>query len=419
MTSSVTAQVEKYHQARQKQIGNSQKSQRKGKGKGKGHDSTTEPENTDTAAADPLVHLLGVLIHFWKKRFTIDAPGLRKKGYMSMGELSQLVNSKGCSQAYEEGKGSENLMGERIENLNKYREMAGRLEGSRDVGAQFFTAFLRALGLETRMVFSLQPLGFSFHGSEIANGKEGVVEEPKIPSSTQGGTSEAVERGIRGHRSMEMSLRKRRKPRASESEEEENSTTSRKSKALQSPHLLDLYSNGIIEQKYNPIDKDLQFPIFWTEVFSPHTSTWIAVDALVTTKIFFRPDSFCQLEPRGKQAHESKQVICYVIAYSLDSTAKDVTVRYLTKNVLPGKTKGFRVPQTLYPIKDSKSIVIRSHKYDWFRSIMRRYTIREDLKSDRDKQEDEALQGVIVERKRAVNEESISGYKNHPEYAPC
>lgn len=92
-------------------------------------------------------------------------------------------------------------------------------------------------------------------------------------------------------------------------------------------------------------------------------------------------------------------------------------MRYLTKSIIPGKARGFRVPHTEYPIKDSRGTVIRTHQYDWFRSIMRRYNRREDLKGDRDREEDQILQGVVVEKKRPVNDESISGYKNHPEYS--
>ena len=108
--------------------------------------------------------------------------------------------------------------------------------------------------------------------------------------------------------------------------------------------------------------------------------------------------------------------MCYVIAYSSDLTARDVTVRYLSKHILPGKTRGFRVPPTLYPVKDNRGNVIRNHQYDWFRSIMRRYTKPENMKDERDRREDDALKGVMVEKKRTVNDETISGYKNHPEY---
>ena len=43
------------------------------------------------------------------------------------------------------------------------------MKGSRDFGAQLFTALLRAMGVETRLIFSLQPLGFSFGKQEDAH----------------------------------------------------------------------------------------------------------------------------------------------------------------------------------------------------------------------------------------------------------
>jgi hypothetical protein len=43
------------------------------------------------------------------------------------------------------------------------------MKGSRDLGAQLFTALLRSFGLDTRLVFSLQPLGFNFGKLEDAH----------------------------------------------------------------------------------------------------------------------------------------------------------------------------------------------------------------------------------------------------------
>ena|SRR5579859_5378494 len=43
------------------------------------------------------------------------------------------------------------------------------MSGSRDFGAQLFTCLLRSLGVETRLVYSLQPLGFSFGKQEDAH----------------------------------------------------------------------------------------------------------------------------------------------------------------------------------------------------------------------------------------------------------
>ena len=182
LTPEIAGQVEKYHQAQQE---SSQKA-RKGKGKGKGAISATESTKSESAAVDPLVHLLGALVHFWKKKFIINTPGLRKNGYSSMAELAQMLSAHGGLQ--EDEKGREASTSERIGNLRAYREMARRLEGSRDVGAQFFTALLRALGFETRMVFSLQPLGFRFHESEEMNRNENVTEWPMESPSGERGT---------------------------------------------------------------------------------------------------------------------------------------------------------------------------------------------------------------------------------------
>ena len=53
--------------------------------------------------------------------------------------------------------------------MEEFLTAANDLKGSRDFGAQLFTALLRALGLEARLVFSLQPLGFSFGKQEDAH----------------------------------------------------------------------------------------------------------------------------------------------------------------------------------------------------------------------------------------------------------
>jgi len=42
-----------------------------------------------------------------------------------------------------------------------FRALAGKLEGSRDIGAQLFCALLRSVGVEARLVCSLQSLPFT------------------------------------------------------------------------------------------------------------------------------------------------------------------------------------------------------------------------------------------------------------------
>lgn len=212
--------MEKYHQARQRQLESSQKAQEKDKGKGKGAVSTTESTKSDSAAADPLVHLLGALIHFWKKKFIINAPGLRKNGYSSMTELAQILSAQGGLQEGEAG--MEGLTSERIENLRAYREMARKLEGSRDVGAQFFTALLRALGFETRMVFSLQPLGFRFHAREGVNRNGNITQAPMESLLGERDASGGGRKKKRGPEHSKKPTRKRRKASTPESDAEQS-----------------------------------------------------------------------------------------------------------------------------------------------------------------------------------------------------
>jgi len=152
--------------------------------------------------ADPALKVLGGLMHWWKKRFTVIRPGLRKNGYKPMSQFvierdRVLANRlRGLSQGADGGfrfttgrtdQRGESMYtifkdeGERVESLQEFREMARECKGSRDVGSMFFTALLRALGLEARMVFSLQPLGFGF------TEREAFSEKVPSPVGNSGG----------------------------------------------------------------------------------------------------------------------------------------------------------------------------------------------------------------------------------------
>lgn len=121
--------------------------------------------------ADPVVKLLGILIHWWKKKFMVDKYGMRKNGYKTLSQFQTEKEQGGEEFRFTTGNrgqdGGETYtsfrsQGERIEDLEEFRRLARECRGSRDTGAMLFTALLRAIGLETRMIFSLQPLGFGF-----------------------------------------------------------------------------------------------------------------------------------------------------------------------------------------------------------------------------------------------------------------
>lgn len=173
-----------------------------------------------------------------------------------------------------------------------------------------------------------------------------------------------------------------------------------------------------IEVKKPAYDKDLPCPIFWSEVYSATSNKWITVESLVLTVLGTSPDLLARFEPKGKKAADSKQTIAYVIAYSSDGTAKDVTVRYLYKNTFPGKAKGFRIPITNIPVYDYEGKVVATNKRDWFGGVMRGYQTPEHLRVEREKEEDDELQEFILkpEKPKGEQKESIAFYKNNLEY---
>jgi xeroderma pigmentosum group C-complementing protein len=310
-----------------------------------------EPGKPDMSAGDPIIPLLKVLVAYWKKQFRITAPGLRKHGYRPVSSLEAILNE------FREEEHDPELHGERIANLEEFRSVAERMHGSRDVGAQLFTALIRSLEIEARLVGSLQPLGFGWTKAENAG--------PSTPSRTE--TTEKAEPdakagGFDPDIDSEQDLPKAKK-------------------------------------SISKFDKDLPFPIYWTEVASPVTHQIIPVDPLVLpNSVATTPDFQAAFEPRGAKAERAKQVICYVVAHSADGTGKDVTTRYLRRRTWPGKTRGFRMPVEKTPIPGRRG---QYFEYDWFRTVMRGYERPPDRKTKVDEVEDSGdLQRKQPEKKK-------------------
>lgn len=302
-----------------------------------------EPGKPDMSRGDPIISLLRILAAYWKKRFKISAPGLRKRGYRPMRALEADI------MAFQKEEFDVAQHGERIRDRNEFRQLAQKCEGSRDVGAQLFTALLRALGIEARLVANLQPLGFGWTKAEVASSKTAKDENQGLE---QGDSSDAEEDESSGDHEPT--------PRG------KTSTT--------------------------PYDKDLPFPIYWTEVISPITQEVIPVDPMVlSNSVAAIPELVYNFEPRGARADKGKQVIAYVVAYSSDGTAKDVTTRYLRRRTWPGKTKGFRLPIEKIPLSSRTNGRTRFIEYDWFKVTMRAYersdrqkTVVDDLEEAKD-----------------------------------
>lgn len=291
-----------------------------------------EPGQPDMSRGDPVIALLKVLVAYWRKQFRVTAPGLRKHGYRPVSSLEAVIS--GFKEDYDP-----ELHGERIANIDEFRSVAERMQGSRDVGAQLFTTLIRALGIEARLVASLQPLGFGWTKAE-------TYTPPKTDRKDSTVNSESEESGS--------------------SKSEEDQPRSKK------------------ESKRH--DQDLPFPIYWTEVASPVTHEIVPVDPLVLSNpVATTPELQAAFEPRGAKAERAKQVICYVIAHSADGTAKDVTTRYLRRRTWPGKTKGFRMPVEKIPVPGCRAKYL---EYDWFRVVMRGYMRPRERRTEVDEIED-------------------------------
>ncbi|CAG8896865.1 unnamed protein product [Penicillium egyptiacum] len=332
------------------------KSKKKGKKAQKNKDwsdgsERLEPGQPDMSRGDPIITLIKVLVAYWRKQFRITAPGLRKNGYRPVSALETAITE------FREEEHDPERHGERIANLDGFRAIAESMQGSRDAGAQLFTALARALGIEARLVGSLQPLGFGW--------TKGEAYTPVAPSKAD---KEPENKG--------------------ESEGSEPDT--------------DAAENKVPAKGRKQFDKDLPFPIYWTEVASPVTNEIISVDPLVLSNPvapFADTDLQANFEPRGAKADRAKQVICYVVAHSSDGTAKEVTTRYLRRRTWPGKTKGFRIPLERVPVGPRGHYIA----FDWFGMVMRGYQRARKSKTAVDKlEETRDLQPNQPEKKKTT-----------------
>lgn len=427
----------------------------KGKGKGKNGKEKDPPtrNNRDWGSKserinngeDPTQEVVRALAKYWKINFRITKPGLRKLGYMSLQRLDEEMKS------YNKEPHDPERHGECIRDVKEFRERAKLMEGSRDVGAQLFTALLRGLGVEARMVASLQPVGFgwsqveeafeknpralkkrkntdvgdrsSSSNEELASAshpkpkpkpklesklvkelKKGMIPMPKLDRNKKTSTKAPSKRTSRGSGLKDAPVE------VSEAEVEsaESSDAS----------VIDMTPQR--KKASLPYDKDLQFPHYWTEVFSPVTNTYIPVETILWELVATRPEFIDQFEIRGAKSEKAKQVTAYIIGHSSDGTAKDVTTRYLKRHVWPGRTKGNRFPKEKIAVHNRHGKVKRYEERDWFKGVMSGY-VRGTKKCPRteiDDLEDATDLKPVKAEKKEVEEgkETLQSYKSSAEF---
>lgn len=403
------------------------KKKQKGKSKGNskardwGQDADRlEPGVPNLSAGDPLLRLLKVLTAYWRKRFQITAPGIRKQGHLPQRLITYEIK------AWAKNKSNFERHGERIENIEEFRKLAKECRGSRDVGAQLFTALIRAIGIESRMIASLQPAGFGwtkFDEGEIKkqpqtsstnpveiSDDESLVESPKPKSKSK------AKKPIKAEKPARKSFRKS-KSAAAEEESSELSSVPSDADDDDDASVIDI-TPAPPPKNSKKYDRDLAYPHYWTEVLSLVSNTYIPVDSIVLSTVASNQELLSTFEPRGKRADQARQVICYVIAHNQDTTCKDVTVRYLKKHQLPGRTKGFRMPVEKIPVLNKRGKVIKTEDYDFFKRLMSPFVRPQNLRTAADDVEESTDLKPFkpATEKARVATESLQWYKQSAEF---
>ncbi|THV88707.1 Rad4-domain-containing protein [Aureobasidium pullulans] len=404
------------------------KKKQKGKSKGNnkardwGQDADRlEPGVPNLSSGDPLLRLLKVLTAYWRKRFVVTAPGIRKQGYMPQRHITYEIK------AWAKDKSNFERHGERVENVEEFRKCAKQCRGSRDVGAQLFTALIRAIGIESRMVASLQPTGFGWTKVE-----DGEPKKP-TPSTSKNPVEISDDEESPAESSKQKSEAKAKKPIKAEKPARKSVRKSKDAVVKdESSSLSDVPSDddddddaSVIDitpapppKNVKKYDRDLAFPHYWTEVLSPVSNNYIPVDSIVLSTVASNQELLSTFEPRGKRADQAKQVICYVVAHNPDATAKDVTIRYLKKHQLPGRTKGFRMPVEKIPVLNKRGKVIKTEDYDFFKRILSPFVRPQNKRTAADDVEESTDLKPFkpATEKAKVATESLQWYKQSAEF---
>lgn len=116
------------------------------------HSELKSAARAKVSSSHAFVELMGRVMNKFHSMFTRNKHGLRKLGHRPVAQMDA-------------GKEYEDLT-ETFDNVESFVEQARSLAGSRDFGAQLFTALLRAYHFKVRLVFSTQPLGYKFNERE-------------------------------------------------------------------------------------------------------------------------------------------------------------------------------------------------------------------------------------------------------------
>ncbi|KAG9835680.1 Rad4-domain-containing protein, partial [Aureobasidium melanogenum] len=303
-------------------------------------------------------------VFVWRHKFNVTASGLRRPNWAEGPEgIKEQIR----------------VIQEEMPPVEKtdFIKAATTLSGSQDVGAQLFCALLRCVGIEARLVCSLQPLPFGTTATKSATPLKGklTVYAGSDKDNTSGGETS-------GGSASEGSSSSRRRIIAPGRIRRLGNAALNAGSAAPSP-------KPPVRKKKRPV-RTLEYPVYWVEAFNEAYQKWVPVDAVVTGTVA-KPS---KLEP---PASYEANAMTYVVAFEDNGIARDVTRRY-TK-AYNAKTRKLRVEVT-------------ERGEEWWRKALK--VFRRPTYLDRDQLEDAEF------AKKDASEglpNNVQDFKDHPYYA--
>ena len=261
---------------------------------------------------------------------------------------------------------------ERLIDIKDFRHAAKTLEGSQDTGVQLLCAVLRSLGVETRLVCSLQPLNLTVSPKDSQLSAAGIPgEREDAPENTASSDAENS-RVIQADDDISNPPRRKR----------------RLGQASLGPTLSQPPSKIERKRIYTT-----RYPIYWVEALNAALQKWTPVEPFSTDTVG-RPT---KLEPPATQGNGGVRMV-YVVAFEEDGVAKDVTKRYASR--YNAKTRRERIES----IEGGEK---------WLKRAMRVFRRRRGETSDRDQ-----IEAAELAKKEAQEgmPRAIQDFKDHPLY---
>ncbi|KAK0255537.1 hypothetical protein LTS09_009559 [Friedmanniomyces endolithicus] len=293
----------------------------------------------------------------FRGRFRVTASGMRRPRWAVEGEAAVGPGAKVDEEAVD-----------RSDFITPSRKLAG----SQDTGNQLFCALLRTVGVEARIVCSLQVLPFT--NAPVKSTPQKPIKRTIFASASVSNTDHSASDASADDVSVRSSTSIGRIPPVRRRLGQPSFTTA---------------APGTVDQK-TPIRK-LAYPVFWTEAFNAAHQKWIPCDPIVTAT-YNKP---AKLEPPS--SYDANQ-LSYVIAFEADGVAKDVTRRYA--KAYNAKTRRQRVEAT-------------ENRTQWFKKAMR-LCRRRGPALDREQVEDAEL---AAKEAREGLPGNVLDFKEHPYYA--